>query len=231
LKKFLVTTTVIIFATIFIWSDNSFFVSVRKVSAQTVISDSEKRIVVSLDNQNLVYFEGSKVIGEVKISGGLRATPTPKGEFEVLKKKPLVNYIGPGYNFPNTKWNLMFKPGVSGNYYIHGTYWHNNFGHPMSHGCVNVSYADMEALYNWAEDGTKVTVQDAAERHARGSVVVSEGTVYYLGEEIRYAFPSDEIFLSWGHDFKEVKNANLTDLSMPLGPIVELNPNVSVSGG
>jgi len=122
----------------------------------------EKSIFVSLKDQSLTYVQsnsqGIRIMGSFKISSGLAATPTPPGQYTVLKKKPLVNYRGANYNFPNTKWNLMFKEGNPLNYYIHGAYWHNNFGHPMSHGCINVSYADMEGLYNWADEGTKIFI-------------------------------------------------------------------------
>ncbi|MEJ0021437.1 MAG: L,D-transpeptidase family protein [Candidatus Doudnabacteria bacterium] len=117
----------------------------------------EKHIYVSLKDQTLVYMEGDKLAGEFRISSGLPATPTPPGEYTVLKKKPTVNYNGATYSFPNTKWNLMFKTGPL-NYYIHGAFWHHNFGHPMSHGCINVSYGDMEGLYNWADEGTNITI-------------------------------------------------------------------------
>ncbi|MEI8104198.1 MAG: L,D-transpeptidase [Candidatus Moraniibacteriota bacterium] len=121
--------------------------------------DTTKYIVISLKNQDLRYFEGTKLIGEFKISSGLRVTPTPPGDYTILAKKPFVDYKGVNYNFPHTKWNLMFKANVPLNYYIHGAYWHNNFGHPMSHGCINVSYANIEPLYNWADVGTKVSIQ------------------------------------------------------------------------
>jgi lipoprotein-anchoring transpeptidase ErfK/SrfK len=44
-------------------------------------------------------------------------------------------------------------------YSFHGTYWHNNFGFPMSHGCVNMPTPEAEWLYNFAEVGTPVHVQ------------------------------------------------------------------------
>jgi|GEM_PF-3511775 len=122
----------------------------------------EKHIYVSLQDQTLTYVEGMYIVGQFKISSGVRGKETPPGEYTVLAKKPLVNYKGPGYDFPNTKWNLMFKPGTPKdplNYYIHGAPWNHNFGHPMSHGCINVSYANMEGLYNWADVGTKITIQ------------------------------------------------------------------------
>ena len=45
-------------------------------------------------------------------------------------------------------------------YAIHGTYWHDSFGHPMSHGCVNLTEADAAWLYHWAPLGTPVVVRD-----------------------------------------------------------------------
>jgi lipoprotein-anchoring transpeptidase ErfK/SrfK len=72
---------------------------------------------------------------------------------------PKVLYKGKGYYYPNTKWNLFFLQGSEGGYYIHGAYWHNQFGTPVSHGCINVSYKNMEGLYNWADLGTKVVIR------------------------------------------------------------------------
>lgn len=118
-----------------------------------------KEIFVNLTSQELTYSLGPYKIGKIKVSTGLLRTPTPKGEFAIIKKPPLVNYRGVGYNYPNTRWNMLFKTSPRGGYYIHGAYWHNNFGKPMSHGCVNVSYSDMEPLYNWADEGTKVVIE------------------------------------------------------------------------
>jgi len=62
--------------------------------------------------------------------------------------------IGPGYNLPNVPWVMYFYDG----YAIHGTYWHHNFGHPMSHGCINMTIPDAHWLYNWAPKGTLVVI-------------------------------------------------------------------------
>lgn len=118
-----------------------------------------KKISIDLSTQRLSYFLGHVELGGFLISSGIKKLPTPKGEFSVLMKKSVVNYGGPGYNYPNTKWNLMFKKGKGFNYFIHGAYWHNKFGQPMSHGCVNVSYANMKGLYQWAEKGTTVVIK------------------------------------------------------------------------
>lgn len=118
-----------------------------------------KRIEVDKDRQILSYFVGPHHINSFLVSTGLPHMPTPAGEFKVEKKLPVHLYAGPGYYLPNTKWNLLFKFNPSGNYYIHGTYWHNAFGRRKSHGCVNVSYKDMEFLYEWADIGTSVLVK------------------------------------------------------------------------
>jgi len=121
----------------------------------------EKRIEVDLKLQTLTYFFGDVKLDEFFISSGKPKTPTPKGEFTVLQKRPSVYYKGPGYDYPNTKWNLMFKRGRGLNYYIHGAYWHNKFGTVRSAGCVNVpyEYAYMGRLYDWAEVGTQVVIK------------------------------------------------------------------------
>lgn len=120
----------------------------------------EKVIRVDLAKQRLAYYSGDKLLGSFLISSGVASMPTPKGEFSIMDKVPSKNYGGSGFNFayPDTKWNLHFAT-ARWRYYIHGAYWHNKFGQPMSHGCVNVSYANMEPLYWWAQVGTKVVIQ------------------------------------------------------------------------
>lgn len=117
----------------------------------------EKLIKVNLATQTLEYYFADKLLDSFLISSGLPRTPTVKGDFAVMTKIPVKRYTGVGYDLPNTKWNLLFTRRTLG-YYIHGAYWHNNFGKPMSHGCVNVAYKDMERLYNWAEIGTKINI-------------------------------------------------------------------------
>ena len=122
-------------------------------------AETSKRIHISLSAQRLTYFEGDRMIDSFLISSGLPRTPSPRGTFAVQAKLPVVKYFGYNrdgstYNYPNTKWNLRFYR----RYYIHGAYWHNAFGTPRSHGCINVSYENMEKLYHWADVGTKVTI-------------------------------------------------------------------------
>ncbi len=118
----------------------------------------KKIITISLATQQLTYALGPYTLGTFAISSGLPGTPTPVGIFSLLEKKPFVRYIGTGYDFPHTKWNLKFK---KDGYYIHGAYWHTNFGKPESHGCVNVSYSNMQNLYNWADKYTIIHIANS----------------------------------------------------------------------
>ena len=122
------------------------------------IEKLQRHIEVNLATQDLSYNVGPYIMKVIKISSGIRGKETPKGTYTVLGKYPTVNYKGVDYYYPNTKWNLRFKLSPLGNYYIHGAYWHRSFGRPMSHGCINVSYANMEALYNWAQVGTVINI-------------------------------------------------------------------------
>lgn len=117
-----------------------------------------KLIKVNLAEQRLSYYFGDKLLDNFLISSGLSYTPTPVGEFTILDKVPVKHYGGVGFDYPNTKWNLHFTTQKL-RYYIHGAYWHNNFGQPMSHGCINVDYKNMEPLYQWAQVGTKFIVE------------------------------------------------------------------------
>lgn len=118
----------------------------------------EKLIKVSLAKQQLDYYFGDKLFASFPISSGVKSMPSPVGEFKVLGKIPVKFYGGANYSYPNTKWNLHFYT-KKYRYYIHGAYWHNNFGKPMSHGCINVAYENMEALYNWAQIDTKIIIE------------------------------------------------------------------------
>ena len=79
-----------------------------------------------------------------------------RGTYQVRTKLDLERMIGPGYDTPNVPWTMYFFRG----YAIHGAYWHNNFGTPVSHGCVNMRVDEAKALYDWASVGTEVVVRD-----------------------------------------------------------------------
>ena len=117
-------------------------------------TDYERYVMVDLSEQRLYAYREGYLENSFLISSGL-VGPTPVGTFSVRRKIYNHLYSGPDYYLPNTLYNMEFYP----HYYLHGAYWHNNFGHPMSHGCVNISYPNAEWLYNWTSVGTPVLVQ------------------------------------------------------------------------
>lgn len=111
-------------------------------------------IDINLSEQTLSAFEGYNLINQFLVSTGRRGYATPTGEFHVYGKDRSARMHGPGYYLPNVPYISWW----SGDYSIHGTYWHHNFGHPMSHGCINASISDAEWIYNWDDIGTPVYV-------------------------------------------------------------------------
>ncbi|MFH1509048.1 MAG: L,D-transpeptidase family protein [bacterium] len=119
-------------------------------------TDLDKYIEVDLSEQKLYAYEKGVLYKEYLISSGLPGTPSPQGEFAVTRHQESKLYSGPGFYLPNTLWNMNFY----GPYYIHGAYWHNNFGHPMSHGCINMRTEEAKIMYDFAPDGTKVIIHE-----------------------------------------------------------------------
>ena len=117
-------------------------------------ADGARRIEVNLSNQTLTAWQGDVMVMHTAISSGRSGTPTVTGTFAVGTKYAAQRMTGPGYDLPNVPWVMYFH----GSYAIHGAYWHNNFGVPMSHGCVNMRPNEAEMLYKWAGQGTQVTV-------------------------------------------------------------------------
>lgn len=141
---------------------------------------AEKRIEISLSGQNLTAFEGSRVVLRTPISSGIKntglgelPTETPTGSFNIYSKLP-TKYMGDnrltdtlGDRFlPGVPWTAFF---AEGGYAIHGAYWHNNFGAPMSRGCVNVRPDIAQWLYRWV---TPAAGADDWEVTGRGTRVI-----------------------------------------------------------
>lgn len=123
-----------------------------------------KRIIVVLSQEMLYAYDGDTLFIQNPISTGLEFTPTPVGTFKVYKKTPSRYMQGPipgisdqYYDLPGVPWNLYFT--VDGAV-IHGAYWHDHFGKPWSHGCVNLPPEKARDLYLWADIGTTVTVKN-----------------------------------------------------------------------
>lgn len=130
------------------------------------VPGDKKRIEVNLTTQMLKAYEGSKSVFETKISSGIPINDfkTPTGEFNITEKAAAkhmgYSYFGvdrtgvvnsfadaDGYALPGVPWTCFF---TKAGHAFHGTYWHENFGTPMSHGCINMRSEDARWIFRWA---------------------------------------------------------------------------------
>ena len=121
-----------------------------------VIDTDEHWIDIDLGDQMLYAFDGDDLVGSFVVSTGTYLHPTVTGQYQVYVKYTYTDMRGDDYYLPDVPYTMYFYEG----YGIHGTYWHNNFGTPMSHGCVNMITSDAEWLFNWSSVGTIVNVHD-----------------------------------------------------------------------
>lgn len=120
----------------------------------TAGGQSGRWIDVDLSAQRLTAYEGDTPVRSTLVSTGLPRTPTPTGKYRIYIKYASTLMSGPGYYLPNVPYTMYFYRG----YGLHGTYWHSNFGHPMSHGCINLPTSEAQWLYGWAAVGTMVNI-------------------------------------------------------------------------
>src|SRR3989344_4187883 len=118
-----------------------------------------KRIEIDLTNQKLYAFEGNNKVYEFPISSGLYDW-TPRGTFNIWIKLKYTKTEGGNralstyYTLPNVPYTMYFANGENPpwrGFGIHGAYWHNDFGRPKSHGCINMRPADAQVLYYWTQ--------------------------------------------------------------------------------
>ena len=144
--------------------------SVRPIQANELlpisvdIPEKDKRLEVSITEQTMLAYEGSELVRIAQISTGVHTknlpadvlpTDTPTGNFHIQVKVP-SKHMGDGrltsdieaYELLGVPWVSFFhKDGIA----FHGTYWHDNFGHKMSHGCINMRNEDAKWLYRWSQ--------------------------------------------------------------------------------
>jgi lipoprotein-anchoring transpeptidase ErfK/SrfK len=142
--------------------DASFYVSAQDMrlvpdSELTQLSpdvpDEEKHIYVDVDNQMITAFEGETPVLTARCSSGGKGTRTPLGDFQTFHKGSSIHMTndgaagaGRGYDLPGVPW-VSFFTGTGDSF--HGTYWHNDYGRPRSHGCVNLTMDDAKFIYRW----------------------------------------------------------------------------------
>jgi hypothetical protein len=120
-------------------------------------------ISVNLYEQTIAAYENDELVFASLVSSGLRGWWTRPGIFQVYKKYEADGMQGAFeadrsdfYYLEDVPWVLYYDEDRA----LHGAYWHNNFGWQQSHGCVNLSPADANWLYDWAVEGTWVYVWD-----------------------------------------------------------------------
>ncbi len=109
---------------------------------------------VDLTHQRAYAYKGKKLLRSFVVSTGTWQHPTVTGQYRIYVKYEAADMAGPGYYLPAVPYVMYFYRG----YGLHGTYWHNNFGTPMSHGCVNFTIEDARWLFNFASVGTLVNI-------------------------------------------------------------------------
>jgi len=135
-----------------------------------------KRIEVHLDRQELLAYEDQTLVRTARVSSGKRVYgryTTPLGRFMTFHKRhtrhmAAGNLAAGGYDLPGVPWVTYFtKGGVS----FHGTFWHNDFGTPHSHGCINLSVEDAKWLYRWTVPNVPAIEQYTYENYGTRVVI------------------------------------------------------------
>jgi lipoprotein-anchoring transpeptidase ErfK/SrfK len=124
------------------------------------VGPDERWIDVDLSEQTLYVYEGNDLIFETLISGGLPEYPTVTGQFRIWLRYESQTMDGRRLGYDYYLENVPYVMYFFEDYALHGTYWHNNFGTPMSHGCVNMRTEDAEWVFSWAGLGTVVNVHE-----------------------------------------------------------------------
>lgn len=143
-------------------------------------NQNSKHIYVDLSKQHLYAFENNQLVYDFLVSTG-KWYPTPTGDFRIWIKLRYTRMkggnkdIGTFYDLPNVPYTMFFyndEYPKSLGYGIHGAYWHNNFGHPMSHGCINMREADVAQIYAWADPPTEGNVTRASDDNLGTAITI-----------------------------------------------------------
>ncbi|MDB9473445.1 L,D-transpeptidase [Dolichospermum circinale CS-537/03] len=157
LKMLLVST--VAYTTIVNYTDNKMWAKSPPQKVPTIVQKLKKSdqrwIQIDLSQQNLIAWEGKKLVYKATISSGKPSTPTRIGIFKIQSKFKKTRMRGRGYDIANVPYAMYYQ----GGYAIHGAYWHKKFGTPISHGCVNLTPNKAKWLFNWANVGTTVVIQ------------------------------------------------------------------------
>ncbi len=122
----------------------------KKIKRPSSIDKKEKWIHVNLSQQTLVAYEGDKPVFVTLVSSGKKGYEPPTGFFNIVRKHVTITMDGPDpidkwYEVQEVPWTMYYYH----SYALHGTYWHNDFGTPRSHGCTNLAPLDAKWIFKW----------------------------------------------------------------------------------
>ncbi|MBD2019838.1 L,D-transpeptidase [Leptolyngbya sp. FACHB-36] len=128
----------------------------HRKAMQTFQRSQQRWIEVDLSRQRLIAWQGKTPVYAILVSTGKTASATQTGVFRIQSRHRYSRMQGDDYDVPDVPYTMYY----SGNYAIHGAYWHRRFGTRVSHGCVNVAVDHAKWLFNWSTIGTPVVVHD-----------------------------------------------------------------------
>ena len=116
------------------------------------VPNDQKKILIDLDSQTVAAYEGDNNVLTARCASGTKGTNTPLGTYYTYHKGPSIHMTDgddkePGnYDLPGVPWVTFF---TGEGHSFHGTYWHNDYGSPRSHGCINLLPQEAKWIYLW----------------------------------------------------------------------------------
>ncbi|WP_227026754.1 L,D-transpeptidase family protein [Corallococcus soli] len=119
------------------------------LASPSIVAPGAKWLDVDLESQVLIAYEGDRPVYATLISSGSPGTDTPEGLFRIWVKFAEADMTGStgnaSYRVATVPWTMFFE----GDFALHTAYWHDRFGEPVSHGCINLAPKDARTLYGW----------------------------------------------------------------------------------
>ncbi|RKH01844.1 L,D-transpeptidase family protein [Corallococcus carmarthensis] len=119
------------------------------LASPSIVDPGARWLDVDLEAQTLIAYEGDRPVYATLISSGKPGTDTPEGLFRIWVKFAEADMTGrmgsASYRVATVPWTMFFE----GDFALHTAYWHDRFGEPVSHGCINLAPKDARALYGW----------------------------------------------------------------------------------
>ena len=161
------------------WVDAAWVGVARLKPRPSTIGPTERWVAVNLKEQTVVAYEGDRPVYAALAATGLPGTPTVQGVFRTWRRLDTGVMAGPGYYIEDVTWTCYFYSG----YALHTGYWHDAFGRPRSHGCVNLSPYDAWWIYQWSAAGGKQPGRlRVLELNARPSRLLKTSKVSFPGK-------------------------------------------------